>query len=230
MSARPRLTAKYIKSLAPPAKGSKIFYDGDLAGFGIRITVNDARSFVLNYTTREGRERRLTIGGAESWSAEAARQKARDLKRLIDDGGDPLSAIEEARDAPAVAELIAKFESEHLPRKRPATQADYHSILRKHIAPFFGPHTKVANVAFADIERLHRAISGAGHLIRANGAIRVCNVQLRAWDGAPITLAALSKRIPSIRASAIPPPTSWRASSRRWTRTRTRKLPTSSAY
>jgi hypothetical protein len=38
-----------------------------LTGFGCRITAAGALSFILNYLTRAGRERRYTIGEFPSW-------------------------------------------------------------------------------------------------------------------------------------------------------------------
>src|SRR5262245_10381309 len=103
------LTDAAIKRLPLPAKASKITYDDDVSGFGVRVTAGGARSFILNYVTRAGRERRYTIGSAEYWQTTAARQKARELKRLIEDGGDPLGEKQDERAAPTVAELIDRF-------------------------------------------------------------------------------------------------------------------------
>ena len=121
-----------------------------------------------NYYTRAGRDRCLTIGQFPDWSTTAARAKARELRRLIDDGGDPLAEIEAERAAPTVAELIDRFEQEHLPRKRPRTARDYRRMLANHIRPHFGPHTKVADVTFADVDALHRKITKSGATYAAN--------------------------------------------------------------
>ena len=59
-------------------------------------------------------------------------------------------------------DLCDRFEAEHLPRKRPGTAADYRRMLRIHIRPHFGNHVKVADVAFTDIDSLHRKITKAG--------------------------------------------------------------------
>ena len=57
----PHLTDAVIKRLPLPAKGNRVHYD-EIGGFGVRVTAGGARSFVLNYVTRAGRERRLTLG------------------------------------------------------------------------------------------------------------------------------------------------------------------------
>src|SRR5262249_39639052 len=83
--------------------------------------------------------------------------------------------IEAEREAPTVGDLINRFQTEHLPRKRPSTAADYKHILDKHVGPHFGKHVKVADVTHDDIIRLHSRITKAGHLYRANAVVRVAS-------------------------------------------------------
>jgi integrase len=153
------LTDAVVKRLPAPAEGNAITYDDDVAGFGCRVTAGGARSFILNYRTQAGRERRITIGSASDWQTTAARTKAKELRRLIDDGGDPLADIEDAREAPTVADLCDRFVEEHLPRKRLSTADAYKRILALHVRPHFGQHTKVAAVEFDDIDKLHRHVT-----------------------------------------------------------------------
>ena len=156
------LTDAVIKRLPLPAKGSKITYDDDVPGFGVRVTAGGFKSFVLNYVTRAGRERRFTIGSAENWQTPAARDDAKRLKRMIDEGGDPLADKEDERAAPTVAELIERFVAEHVGRKRPSTSRAYQQMLELHIRPHFGAHLKVADVRFEHIDALHRKLTKAG--------------------------------------------------------------------
>ena len=71
-----------------------------------------------------------------------------------------------------MSDLCDRFEAEHLQRKRPGTREDYKRMLDKYIRPHFGEHTKVADVVFSDIDSLHRTITKAGHLRRANTVTR----------------------------------------------------------
>jgi integrase len=166
------LADNLIRRLPPPAKGNRIVYDSEVAGFGVRVTAAGARSFVINYYTI-GRERRYTIGGYPDWTATDARKEARRLRHLIDQGGDPLADDEAKRQAPTMAELCDRFELEHVTRKRPSTQGEYRSMLRKYVRPYFGKSMKVADVTFADVDRLHQRITKAGHPYRANRALAV---------------------------------------------------------
>jgi hypothetical protein len=94
------LTDAIVRRLKPPTKGKLITVDADVPGFGARVTANGARSYVLRYTTRAGRERTYTIGSADFWRCTVARDKAKELRREIEDGGDPLGDIEDERAAP----------------------------------------------------------------------------------------------------------------------------------
>jgi integrase len=167
MADKQHLTDAVVKRLPTPAKGKEITLDAEVTGFGVRVTAAGHRAFVLRYTTRAGRERVFTIGDATVWRCTVARAKAKDLRRAIEDGGDPLADIEDERAAPTVAELCNRFEAEHLPRKRESTAGDYARMLRLYVRPALG-RLKVADVRFEDIDRLHRKVTAADRPYRAN--------------------------------------------------------------
>lgn len=174
------LTDASIKALPTPAKGNRVYYGLSPAGFGIRITAAGARSFVFNYRVRAtGVERRYTIGKFPDWSVGSARVEAKRLRRLIDTGIDPLGEIQAERGAPTVAELAARFDAEHIQaRLRPGTARHYRSILGKHISPYFGPNTRVADVSFSDCDALHRKVSKAAGGFAANRTLAVFSKML----------------------------------------------------
>ena len=154
------LTDAGVKRLPSPEKGSRVTYDTIVKGFGANVTAAGHRSFVLNYHTKAGRERRITLGEVGNWTVGAARIKARELKRQIEDGGDPLGDIEDARQAPTVWNLCDRFDEEHLvPKRRSSTVANYRLLIAKYIKPHFHKDRKVAEVSFEDVDALHRKIS-----------------------------------------------------------------------
>jgi integrase len=166
------LTDALVRRLEAPATGNKITYDTAVKGFGARVTANGAKAYVLTYSVRgSGRQRRYTIGGADRWTASDARQRAKELKAEIDQGADPLADIKAEREAPTLADLIERFQAEHLPRKRETTVADYRLMLKTYVVPHFGEHRKVADITFADIDALHRKITKAGHPYRSNRVV-----------------------------------------------------------
>jgi integrase len=165
-----RLTDAVVRRLEPPERGNKIVYDSVTRGFGIRTTSNNAKSFVLTYSTHAGRQRRITIGSFPDWNTTQARERAKELKREVDAGGDPLADLQSEREAPTMLDLIERFEQEHLVRKRETTAADYRLMIKTYIVPAFGSR-KVQEITFADCDGLHRKISKAGYPVRANRAI-----------------------------------------------------------
>jgi integrase len=169
-----RLTDALIKRLSIPATGNAITWDSAVAGLGARVTAAGHRGFVLDYRTRAGRRRRYTIGSFPDWSIVGAREEARRLKRDIDGGGDPLADIEAERGAPTVADLIERFLAEHVSRKRPHTQYDYRNVIERHIRPAMA-RLKVAEVAWEDVDALHRKITKAGHRTQANRVVAVAS-------------------------------------------------------
>jgi integrase len=165
-----KLSDTIIKRLPAPAEGYAITWDAQVAGFGARVTAAGARSFILNYRTRLGRARRFTIGTFPNWSTGAARDEARRLKTQIDRGGDPLGEIKAGRAAPTIADLCDRFEAEYLPRKRASTARSYRQQIAAEIRPALG-RRKVAEIVFADVDALHRAITKRGRPYRANRVI-----------------------------------------------------------
>jgi len=153
-----RLTDAVVKALPLPSAGNKIHYDSEVKGFGCRVTATGARAFILNYRTKAGRERRITIGSFPDWGAVAARQEASRLKQLVDRGEDPLDQIETDRAAPTIADLCARFEADHMPKLRPGTAADYKRMIQHFILPEM-KHLRVAEVTHADVDALHRKIT-----------------------------------------------------------------------
>jgi integrase len=177
------LTDAVVRQLPKPATGNRIVYDSKVPGFGARVTANGAIAFVLNYRARgTGRERRITIGKFASWNTTTARAEATRLRRLIDQGEDPLGTLQDERGAPTMADLLKRFDAEHIePRLRPGTQKHYRSAIRRHIAPHFGAHTKVEDVRFDDVDALHRKTSKVAGTFAAN---RVAAILSRAFASA----------------------------------------------
>ena len=165
-----KLADTIVKRLPAPAEGYAITWDAQVAGFGVRVTAGGARAFTLDYRTRLGRKRRFTIGAFPNWSTGAARDEARRLKTQVDRGGDPLGEIQTGRAAPTVSDLCDRFIAEYLPRKKPSTRHTYRLQIDNEIRSAFG-RLKVTEVAFSDIDGLHRKITARGVPYRANRVI-----------------------------------------------------------
>jgi integrase len=112
---------------------------------------------VLCYRVK-GRQRQLTIGAFPTWQIAAARTRARELRRLVDQGIDPL---EQEAKALAEAMTLAEFwerayEPLHVTTKR--SGRDIRSMLRNDILLRLGDRA-VKDIDYDDAAALHRHIS-----------------------------------------------------------------------
>ncbi len=141
---RVHLTERFVRTTEPA--------DDEVALFGLRVTEVGAKSFIQTYRVA-GRARRITIGSWPDWSVTAAREKARELKRRIDDGDDPLEKQQTAREAATVKELIDRYIEEHVPKLAKRNGDDQISMLGKLVEPEWGPR-KVADITSTDVDKL----------------------------------------------------------------------------
>jgi len=167
------LTQTFAKRVQPPKMGYRIHYDGGIHGFGLRVTSNGAKSFVLNYRVR-GRERRYTIGQMGAWTADTARQEAQRLRALVDRGEDPFlleevrnrQAIEEEARQRTMKELSNYYLSSHAEiHKRPRSIAEDKAMLESIILPRLG-RIRASSISRRDVAELHASLKATPY--RAN--------------------------------------------------------------
>lgn len=166
----PKINETFVKKATAPSRGNTVFRDDDLRGFGLRVTAAGARSFVLNYTINK-RERRMTIGSFPAWTASAAREEAKSLRRMIDQGIDPLEEKNERREAPTVADLWSEYERLHLPKLSARGGKDQRGMWAKYILPEMRL-VAVRDLTSRQIDALHAKIS-VGAPTRANRVLEV---------------------------------------------------------
>jgi integrase len=155
---RVKLTDKFARSSPDPG----IYWDTDPRSprsFMLRVTPAGAGAFCLDYRVKgTGRQRRITIGDPRSWTTAQARERGHELRRIVDQGGDPLADIEEERAAPTVAQLADRYTAEILPGLAPRTQHEHRAMLATWILPAIG-RRKVAEVEREDIVKLHQRVT-----------------------------------------------------------------------
>lgn len=134
-----KLSEQTVKNLPAPPKGNRVHYfagdtvQGQMAprGFGVRVTANGSKAFVLNYRVG-ARERRFTIGewtgSAGGWSVLRAVKEARELRRAVDKGDDPLAKRLESKAPKVQGKTISDILDEHIrlhAKKAGLRTADY---------------------------------------------------------------------------------------------------------
>ncbi|MEH3037872.1 MAG: site-specific integrase [Sphingomonas adhaesiva] len=90
-------TAKITKRAVDAATATDrdhFLWDTEVPGFGLKVTPKGARSYVVQYRMggRETNPTRYTIGKHGVWTPDLAREEARRLLRLADQGADPREA------------------------------------------------------------------------------------------------------------------------------------------
>lgn len=157
-----RLTKRTIDDLSSDGKATgTLYWDSDLAGFGIRVYPNGKRKFVLKYRTAGGRQRWLTLGAFGPLTADRARELAKlELAKVIE-GQDPAAERQARRDAITMAQLCDKYlEAARAglilgrggtPKKQSTIDSD-ESRIRAQIKPLLG-QLVAGEVQRPDIER-----------------------------------------------------------------------------
>src|SRR6516165_10521354 len=92
-----RLTDKALAVLTlPKGKHEAIFFDDDLAGFGVRLRAGGATRWIFQYKIG-AQHRRITLGSTTALTAPRARATAAELHAKVRLGGDPAGEKTESR-------------------------------------------------------------------------------------------------------------------------------------
>lgn len=162
-----RLTKREVEGIDPVPGHDVLAWDDDLPGFGVRVTPAGARSYVVQYRTREGVSRRMTLGRHGVMTAEQGRARARSVLADVAAGRDPAAdrrreranVAEEVLTLAAVAKLWRAAQSARVARGklRARTLAEYERQLDAEILPRLGTRP-MAELATADAQRLQDAL------------------------------------------------------------------------
>ena len=148
---RLKLNEKALRDAELRAGVSYQIFDTEVIGFAVRVQSSGARTFTIDYR-HAGRQRRMNIGRWPEWSVTAARERAKELRRAIDEGRDPLAVREDFREAPRVKDMIDRYITEHLPKLAKNNAGDQVSMLRKMLEPAWG-NKLVTEITKSDVAR-----------------------------------------------------------------------------
>jgi integrase len=172
-----RITKRYVDGLKP-TEGDVVYWDDALPGFGVRVRPSGSKSYLFVYRLgggRRGRQRRLTLGGANGsndgpaesgkrrkvLTPEEARKAAQKASASVGAGEDPAGAKTAERWDLTVAELIALYLKEG-PSSRPAKKANSwvhdDSNLKRHVMPLLG-RQHLRSLSKADIEKFQADVT-----------------------------------------------------------------------
>jgi integrase len=148
---------KRIVDAAQPADADHFLWDGEVKGFGLKITPAGRKVYVLQSRLR-GKLRRFTIGVHGSpWTVDQARDQARRMLTIMLDGQDPTDKAS-ARASLTVAEVCDRYLKEACDTKKPSTIVIDRGRIARHIKPLLG-NKLVREVDHADVVRFMRDIA-----------------------------------------------------------------------
>lgn len=154
---RLRLNDKIVREQIPEEDRDFQVFDTEIRGLSIRVMRSGERSFVLDYRFA-GRQRRMVIGRWPEWSVTAARERARELRRVIDEGSDPLGERGALREAPRFKDMIERYLAEHASTLAPLSASDQKSFLTKLVAPHWA-NKLVTEITPQDVVKLLNIIA-----------------------------------------------------------------------
>jgi integrase len=150
------LSAKRVQRL----KGEGRYHDALVPGLYLQITASGARSWLLRFE-QNGRERMMGLGSAAIFTLAQARERAREARRLLTDGVDPLAARHAAKAAAKVAaekkltfrEAAHRYFDQHERKWTNASHRDqFLASLKSHAFDHIGA-MDVATIGLADVLR-----------------------------------------------------------------------------
>lgn len=130
-------------------------WDGQLKGFGLRVSASGVKTFVIRYRVGGGRtgvERMHTIGRYGALTAERAREMAKLALADVAAGGDPQGGRAKQRAEMTVAELCDLYVKEGCALKKPLTVYTDKGRIERHIKPLLG-RKRPSNLTREDVEK-----------------------------------------------------------------------------
>ncbi len=177
-----KLTKRTVDALEVDGNDA-VFWDRELAGFGVRVHATGRKTYVVQSRGPSG-PKRVTLGRHGEMAVDEARKKAALVIDRIKRGEEP--AAEPPEVEPTVAVLAERFMRTHVERHlKPASVAAYRTVLDKHVLPALGG-MGLGEVGGAQAAELHHGLRDTPVL--ANRAVHLLSrmyTLAEAWELVP---------------------------------------------
>lgn len=164
-----RTTTRLTKTLIDQAVPGSQTWDGEVPGFGLRVTSAGTKSFVFQFRSRANEQGRIVIGRYPSMTVEQARKVAREHRVFVDQGGNPSRERQGARTAKTLKDLAAYYCDDYGPSRglKAQTITDFRRLLDRFALPKFGLR-KVSDLRTGDIRVMHNDARKGSSRYQAN--------------------------------------------------------------
>ena len=177
-----RLTKRAVDSLKTENRDT-LFWDRDLAGFGVRVHSAGRKSYVVQ-SRGPGGIKRVTLGRHGTLSTEEARKQAALVIDRIKRGEYP--GLKPPAEEPTLAAVAERFMRVYVERHlKPRTVVEYRTILDKHVLPVLGGMA-LGRIGRAEVAAFHHRLRYTPS--RANTSIHILSRMFNlaeAWGLAP---------------------------------------------
>lgn len=158
----PKLTKAIIDSAKPKAT-EYVLWDEQPTGFGVRITSNGIKTYLVKFRVghgRRARQRKLSIGRHGSpWTLEQARREAKRLLGIAAQGGDPAAERALQREAERFEDFAERYMRDHAhPKKKASSAAEDRRLIDRVLLPAFRGRI-LMELDHRDIATLHSSMS-----------------------------------------------------------------------
>ncbi|REJ79726.1 MAG: DUF4102 domain-containing protein [Acidobacteria bacterium] len=155
-----KLTKRAVDAATVPEGRNQVFFwDAELKGFGLRVSAGGTKAYVVQYRTRNGRTRRLTLGRHGQLTPQQARTQAQRVLGDIAGGSDPAEDRRQGAKAPTIGDLARHYIEEHLrPKAKASTLREAERCINAEILGNRIGRLKAEDLTRTDVERFHQAI------------------------------------------------------------------------
>ncbi|HEY3401682.1 MAG TPA: tyrosine-type recombinase/integrase [Geothrix sp.] len=150
------LTDTRVKGLKASGNLYRV-WDSHVPGFHVQVTPSGTRAFCVSFQRSSGKKVSATIGTFGAWHVDDARERARELRKLHEQGRDIRAHLKHERTATDMNALIQTWRTDYKPRLKASTQDSYESILKVHIVPALGSRL-VRDLAYEDLKALYNRV------------------------------------------------------------------------
>ena len=147
-----KLNKRVVDALAVET-GDAVFWDRDLAGFGVRVHATGRKIYVVQKRRRGGSPKRVSLGSYEEITVEEARRRAAEVIDRLKRGEEAFP--EPPPPEPTVADLAERYMKAHVEVDcRPSTVETFGRVVRLYVVPELG-HLRLSEVERSHVAALH---------------------------------------------------------------------------